>query len=274
MIVTQDAPWVPADIDITVPSVARVYDYLLGGAHNFAADRALGEKIRAMEPTVFESARLVRSALTRMVRHMVGSGIRQFLDLGSGIPTVANVHEIAHSVDPGCRVVYVDIDPIAVAHSELLLMDTDHADVLRADVRDPDAVLGSPQVTAQLNLNEPVGLLFMMVLHYLGDTDDPVGVVRRYRDAVPRGSRLAITHLGHGLGAENKSELDDAMRSSGNRDQLHQRTRDEVLALFGDWRLERPGLVSAGGWRPDIPTDLSAFTALDRDLHAGLARKP
>ncbi|RJQ76428.1 hypothetical protein D5S17_18445 [Pseudonocardiaceae bacterium YIM PH 21723] len=273
-VVTQDATWIPEDIDTTVPSVARIYDYALGGAHNFAADRALAKQLFAMDPGFQDVARVTRAAMGRMVRFMIDSGIRQFLDIGSGIPTAQNVHEIAQGIDPGCRIVYVDIDPIAVAHSELMLLHNDRADVLHTDLRRPDSILSSPQVTRQLNMQEPIGLMFMMVLHWISDGDGIDGLMQRYRDAVPSGSYLGISHVGIGMGAERKEKFDTTLHRSGNRQHLNGRTATEVAKLFGDFDLVEPGLVPAGQWRSEFPPVTTQLTGVHKDLHAGLARKP
>ncbi|RJQ76426.1 hypothetical protein D5S17_18435 [Pseudonocardiaceae bacterium YIM PH 21723] len=270
---TNSTTWIPDDVDVSIPSVARVYDYLLGGAHNFAADRVLGDKLIAMDPSFQTATRLTRSALSRIVRHLVDSGIRQFLDLGSGIPTAANVHEIAQGLDPRCRVLYVDHDPIAAAHSELMLSGNDNAAALRADLRDVDLILGSPEATRLLNLDEPVALIFQMVLHWIPDADDPAGVVRRYRDAVCPGSYLSICHVGHGMGAARKSEVDDEIARSGTKDKIFARDHEQVLELFGDFTLVDPGLVTATAWRPDRYWNADDMTGVNQDWHTGVAIK-
>ncbi|RJQ81566.1 hypothetical protein D5S17_05055 [Pseudonocardiaceae bacterium YIM PH 21723] len=270
---TQEAAWTPDHIDTTVPSAARIYDYMLGGAHNFAADRLLGARVMTMDPNIRVTARLIRSALGRMVRFLVDQGIRQFLDLGSGIPTVANVHEIAQGMDPVCRVVYVDIDPIAVAHSELLLVGNGRAEVLGADLRNPDSVLSSEQVTRQLNLQEPIAVLCSSVLHFVSDSDGLPDIMRTYRDAVCSGSYLAISQVGLGMGTETKGKVDDALRRSGSQERVTGRTREQVLELFGEFELVEPGLVNAAGWRPSGPSDMSGLGTVNKDFHTGVARK-
>ncbi len=155
---TSQQEWVPPGVDITAPSMARTYDFMLGGGHNFAVDREVGAQIERAMPGLRLAARVNRAFLGRVVRYMVDQGVRQFLDIGSGIPTVANVHEVAQGRDPECRVVYVDRDPVAVAHSELMLAGNDRAAVVHADMRDPEQILGSPQALRLLDLDEPVGL--------------------------------------------------------------------------------------------------------------------
>ncbi|RJQ76422.1 hypothetical protein D5S17_18410 [Pseudonocardiaceae bacterium YIM PH 21723] len=262
-----DSGQLSVDIDISAPSVARVYDYLLGGAHNFAVDRELAAKAMAIDPLFQVTARATRSALRRMVRFMVDSGIRQFLDIGSGIPTAANVHETAQRLDPSCRVVYVDRDPLAVVHSRQLLEGNARVATVHADMRNPDDILRSPEVTSLLNLDEPIGLLFLLVLHWIPDHDDPQALMDHFRRAVPSGSHLAITHVGHSY----DRAVDAMLRESGSGE-MTPRTEEQVATMFGDFDLVSPGLVSCTEWRPDGPSD---STPLNRTrLFAGLGIKP
>ncbi|MGH3995536.1 MAG: SAM-dependent methyltransferase, partial [Pseudonocardiaceae bacterium] len=157
--------WIPDGVDLERPSGARIYDYLLGGAHNFAHDRELAEKFLKAQPNAREIARLNRAFLRRVVLFMIDNGVRQFLDLGSGIPTVGNVHEIAHKADPSARVVYVDYEDVAVAHSELLLEENDLATIVQADLTAPAEILQHPRTRAMLDFEEPIGLLMVGVFH-------------------------------------------------------------------------------------------------------------
>ncbi|MGH3883323.1 MAG: SAM-dependent methyltransferase, partial [Pseudonocardiaceae bacterium] len=184
----ENPSWVPYDVDVTVPNAARVYDYFLDGAHNFAADRVMASKVQQVMPAVRDAARINRSFLRRAVLFMVDSGIRQFLDIGSGIPTVGNVHEIAQRADPECRIVYIDKEPIAVAHSDLLLKGNDRAVAIRADLRQSAQVLGDSRVGDLLDFGRPIGVLLVAALHFIADADDPAGIVARYLDAVMPGS--------------------------------------------------------------------------------------
>nr|WP_235921172.1 SAM-dependent methyltransferase [Lentzea tibetensis] len=179
---TEQSTCVPAEINTGVPSAARVYDYLLGGGHNFASDRAVGSRVLQVLSAGREIAQSNRAFLRRAVLEMMDRGITQFLDLGSGIPTVGNVHEIAHHANPDIRVVYVDYDEVAVAHSQLLLEDDANATVINADLCDPEAVLGSPELPSLIDFDQPVGLLMVAVLHFVPDEKDPAGIVARYRD--------------------------------------------------------------------------------------------
>ncbi|WP_410566968.1 SAM-dependent methyltransferase [Amycolatopsis sp. cmx-4-61] len=244
-----EAKWLPAEVDRATPSVARIYDYLLGGAHNLAADRAVADRLSAIQPQVAQVARRNRAFLRRAVRFMLDAGVRQFLDLGSGIPTVGNVHEVAQNVDPSARVVYVDYEPVAVTHSRLLLADNPHADVVQADVTQPDAVLGSEAVGSLLDLTQPVGLLAVALGHYLPPEADVPAVFATYRHALAPGSHLALTHLTNDFAVLADPRVAETMRST--QDHIYPRTRAEVLALFDGFTLVEPGLTTSANWRPD-----------------------
>ena len=254
--------WAPGDIDLERPSVARVYDYWLGGAHNFAADRAVAEKTLEYLPELRNIVLNHRAFLRRAVRYLLSQGIRQFLDLGSGIPTVGNVHEIAQSADPAAKVVYVDMDPVAVAHSRSLLSGNDQVSVLQADVRDPAAVLASPEVNEQLDFDEPVGVLMIALLHFVSDDEDPVGIIRGYSDPLAPGSFLAVSHAGYEADEETGSYR--AARSNYDRNvtQMTYRNRAEFTRLFDDFELVEPGVARLPAWRPESPDDLDASGSL------------
>ncbi|RJQ76420.1 hypothetical protein D5S17_18400 [Pseudonocardiaceae bacterium YIM PH 21723] len=270
--VSQGVGWIPDEIDISVPSMARIYDYMLGGAHNFPADRQFAEKAIVIDPTLPAVARACRATLGRMIPFLIESGVRQFIDCGSGIPTSSNVHQIAQNIDPSCRILYVDNDPIAVAHSELMLADNDRATMLRADLRDPAFVLSSPEAGSLLNLNEPVALLFSMILHWIPDAEGVYDMVRQYREAVPSDSHLAIFHAGTEV--ENKqADLDEALKNAPTH-QVTLRTRDQLDELFGEFELVEPGLVSPADWRPRQPVVVSDEDDVSRMVFAGVGRKP
>ncbi|MDQ2582833.1 hypothetical protein CKY47_02295 [Saccharothrix yanglingensis] len=248
--------WAPGNIDLGRPSIARVYDYWLGGAHNFAVDRAVADKVLADVPVLKNVILNHRAFLRRAVRHLLAQGVRQFLDLGSGIPTVGNVHEIAQTVDPSARVVYVDVDPVAVAHSRAILTGNPLVSVLRTDVRDVDRVMRSPEVARQLDFDRPVGVLMVALLHFMADEDDPHGVVAAYRDAVPPGSFLALSHAGY-----EEGEWDpvwDEAKSTYNRgvSEITYRSKREVEALFEGFDLVPPGVERLPLWRPESPDDV------------------
>ncbi|MFD4670773.1 SAM-dependent methyltransferase [Lentzea sp. NPDC058450] len=265
--------WVPLGIDTTVPSMARVYDYILGGAHNFAADRQVGSQIEKLVPGLPSVARLNRRFLGRAVNFLMDQGVRQFLDIGSGIPTVANVHEVAQTRDPDARVVYVDKDPVAFAHSQLLLADNENAAIVQADMRDPEAVLSSPEVARLLRLDEPVGLLMLLMLHWVPDEDSPEKLVAHYRDALPAGSFVAMTHVAKDQIDESVDQAAAVVNQSRSADQMHMRTHAQVSALFDGFSLVEPGLVGCGEWRPDGPGDFADEASMNMFLYAGVGRK-
>ena len=260
--------WVPAGINLDIPSAARVYDWLLGGAHNFAADRAVGEKVLQAVPFGRQVAASNRAFLRRAVKYMAGQGIRNFLDLGSGIPTAGNVHEVAQDVDPGCRVVYVDYDEVAVAHSRLMLEGNDNATVVAADFCQPEVVLGAPEVREMLASGQPVGLLLVAVFHFVADERQPREIVARYLDALPAGSLVALSHLTADRRPEAMAGVVEAMKNS--RDPMYFRSYDEVAALFDGLEMVEPGLVAAPMWHADdgirdIEPD---------DVYVGMGRVP
>ncbi|GAB3909212.1 SAM-dependent methyltransferase [Kibdelosporangium lantanae] len=244
-----DRRWIPDDMDTGRPSIARVYDYALGGGHNLASDRAVFEQLMAIQPRIREIAWTNRAFLRRVVLFMVESGITQFLDLGSGIPTVGNVHEIAQKANPECRVVYVDREDVAVAHSQLLLECNPLATVVEADIVAVDKVLNHPETRALLDFGQPVGVLALTVGHYVSDKEVQ-DVFERYRDAVVPGSMLGISHATDDVAEVRANEVaSTAAAASG--DGMYTRPRAEITRLFGDFDLVEPGLVAPSAWRPD-----------------------
>lgn len=265
---TDRAAWVPPHVNVDVPSAARVYDYLLGGGHNFQADRMVGDKVLQALPNGGQIAGSNRAFLRRAVRHMMDQGITQFLDLGSGIPTVGNVHEIAQQRDPTARVVYVDHDEVAVAHSELMLGANEYATVVSADFCEPDTVLAADAVAGSIDFGRPVGLLMVAVFHFVSDLRDPRAVVARYRDALPSGSLVALSHLTADFRSAEMAAVADAMRHT--RDPMYFRPLEEVLALFDGLELVEPGVVAAPQWRPEPGSPNSG----PQDVYVGVGRKP
>ncbi|MGQ0716771.1 MAG: SAM-dependent methyltransferase [Pseudonocardiales bacterium] len=264
--------WVPYDVETTVPNAARIYDYWLDGAHNFAADRDMANKILQAVPAARDAARINRSFLRRVVLFMVDSGIRQFLDIGSGIPTVGNVHEIAQRADPECRIVYVDKEPVAVAHSELLLEGNDRAAVIQANLRDVEDILDHPQTKSLLDLDQPVGLLMLWMLHFVPDSWDPPGILARYRDRLAPGSYLALSHVtvdGNVAGRDEAAQFYDK-----TPDPLYLRSHEEVSRLFAGFELVEPGLVGSAFWRPSGPGDISDSAEMNAVSYGGVGRKP
>jgi S-adenosyl methyltransferase len=270
---TGEPDWVPPGVDIKRANVARVYDYWLGGTHNFLADQDLARAIAAVEPDIREFARAGREFLGRAVRFLSEAGIRQFLDIGSGIPTQGNVHEIAAQADPGARVVYADIDPVAIAHSKAILTGHGNAAIIDADLREPEQIL-THEVTGRLiDPGQPTGLLLVAVLHFIADADDPWRIVGTLRDALAPGSYLV---LGHATNESSKPDVAQAVGKMYNRSvstQLLLRSRAEILRFFDGFDLVDPGLVPPPLWRPDSPGEVPANSSQAWGLF-GVARKP
>jgi S-adenosyl methyltransferase len=263
-------------VDASVANPARVYDYLLGGKDNFPADRELAEQVIAIAPTAREVTRQNRAFLRRAVRFLAAeAGVRQFLDVGSGLPTQGNVHEIAQAVAPDCRVVYVDNDPVVVAHGRALL-EGDNTFVVRGDLREPRAIVGHPQVREVLDFAEPIAVLLVSVLHFVTDEEDPFGIVARFRDAVPAGSYLAISHGTRDTPPRQDMTAEEMAVMATRTQELYEqaavpivnRTSAEVRRLFGDWDLVDPGLVFIQLWRPD-----DAGAALPGGFYGAIGRK-
>jgi hypothetical protein len=257
-------------INTSVPHPARVYDYYLGGKDNFEADRAAAEAGLKAFPKTAESARAARAFLRRVVRFLAAdAGIRQFLDIGTGLPSGENVHQVAQSLVPDARIVYVDNDPIVLLHAQALLTGTPEGVVayLDADLRDPEKILDDAAKT--LDFSQPIGLLLLGILHNVGDKYDPHGIVRRLVQAIPAGSYLAICHLT----ADIYPELADWAAALNERQldaPLVLRDRAQVTSFFEGLDLVEPGVVQLSKWRPR--TELESAAAAG--LWGGVARKP
>lgn len=265
--------WLPTGISLDKPSVARMYDYFLGGAHNFAIDRQAAEVVLAACPEFPLAMRANRAFLRRAVRYLLTQGVAQFFDIGSGIPTVGNVHEVAQRIDPAARVLYVDADPVAVAHSRALLQDNPLAGVVQADARQATALLRRPEVERLLDLRRPVGLVLVAMLHFVPQDAEAYGLVRQLLAALPSGSYLVLSHATtEGIPAELSRRLEDLYRRT--TDPVVLRPRAAVERFFEDLALVEPGLVPTPLWRPEGPEDL----LLERPALAlalvGVARKP
>lgn len=267
---SQQANWVPTSVNVDKPSAARMYDYLLGGSHNFAVDREFLDKLLTIQPNTKRWAIMNRAFMRRAVLFMLDQGIRQFLDLGSGIPTVGNVHEIAQAVDPEARVVYVDNEHVAVAHGQLLLEANENAVIVQADITKPGLVLNDPVTQRLIDFSRPVGLLAVTIGHYILDDQNPSAVFAAYRDALPTGSYLALTHVTNDFDRDRTEELTDEMtKNSQNKAQA--RSKEEIRSFFGEYELVDPGLVTTSQWRPDLPDEVESP---ERDgLYAGVAVK-
>jgi len=266
--------WAPDEIDIERPSVARMYDYYLGGSHNFAADRQLAEQAMAVWPDSPHIARANRALLRRILAHLHRQGIEQFLDLGSGIPTVGNVHEVAGGLNPAARTVYVDSDPVAVAHSRTMLAGVSTATVLHADLREPHSVLDAPELRTLLDLDKPVAVLMMAALHFVPDGDDPAAIVAAYRDATAPGSYLALSHATADYQPERIEEMAEVYQHSAAG--LTARSRSQLAALLADYDLVPPGIVDMILWQPDpeiLAADPLAADVTRYSAYAAVARR-
>jgi hypothetical protein len=242
--------WAPAGVDPDRPSAARIYDYLLGGSNNFAADRAVAEQAVTAMPDLAVHAKVNRAFMNRAVRYLVDSGVDQFLDLGSGIPSVASLHDVVLRRNPDARVAYVDNDPVAVAHGQHLLAGRPNLVTVDGDVRRPGDILGDTRVRAVLDFGRPVAVVLVAVLHALSDDDHPYEIVARLRDALVPGSYLVI---GHGA-RESRPEAESLVEiSRQTTTPMTLRTADEVERFFDGFDLIEPGLVWAPLWRPDQP---------------------
>jgi hypothetical protein len=247
---------------------ARMYDYVLGGKDNFAADREAAEKVIAVYPGAIYLARANRAFLGRAVRYLAGeAGIRQFLDIGTGIPSAGSTHQVAQEVAPGCRVVYVDYDPVVLAHARALLTSNPEGatDYIHADLRDTETILERAAQT--LDFSQPVAVMLLAILHVIGDSDDPQGIVARIMSGLPPGSYLAISHVASDIERDKVADM-TARVNPMSYQQLISRSRDEVMRFFEGLELVEPGLVQVQQWRPAIePTQITPSWA-------GVGRKP
>jgi hypothetical protein len=247
--------WAPPEVDVERANVARVYDALLGGSHNFAVDRDVASALTAIEPGARDAARANRAFLGRAVRFLADAGIRQFLDIGSGVPTSGNVHEIARAVAPDSHVVYVDTDPVAIAHSRSILAGDDRATIVHADLREPEVILSHPDVTRLIDFDRPVGLLLVAVLHFITDEERPGDLVKRLAEALAPGSYVTISH---GTLDGRPNNVVEAVEKLYSRASAPGRPRDHasVETFFDGLELLEPGLVHLPLWRPaedDVP---------------------
>jgi hypothetical protein len=249
--------------DTSVANQARIYDYLLGGKDNYAADRAAVDAVLKVAPELGFTARANRAFLGRVVRYLTAeAGIRQFLDIGTGIPTAGNTHQVAQAVAPESRVVYVDYDPVVLAHARALL--TSHkagaTEYVDADLRDTLAILGN--AARLLDFTEPVAVTLLMVLHVIPDSDDPHALVAKVMDALPSGSYLAVSHLGSDLLDQEAKQGFENIVSRSAQQQYIGRSRDEMLRFFEGTDLVEPGLVRVEEWRPDLVAGETGRSAL------------
>jgi hypothetical protein len=270
----QTPGWAPAGTDTEVASAARVYDFYLGGQQNFPVDQEFGRRVIEVMPAAPEVARLNRAFLKRAVQHCAQRGIRQFLDIGSGIPTVGgagNVHEFVQQVAPDCRVVYTDIEPVAIAHGRAILAENPSAAMTKGALEDPDGLLATPEVRRLLDFDQPVAILMLGVLHYIPEEGDPYMLVRRYRDTMSSGSYLVVSHGTDQHRPEPVKAMINLSRSSQNP--AYMRSRDEIAGFMDGFDILDPGVVFLPDWRPtsteDDPSELARTAA-----YGAVGRKP
>ncbi|EFF89605.1 methyltransferase domain-containing protein [Streptomyces sp. e14] len=267
-----------SSIDPNKPSIARVYDYLLGGKDNYAVDREIGDVFKRDLPGSVAIAFANRSALTRAIGEIVTTtGIRQFIDLGSGLPTADNVHQVAQRHDPESRVVYVDIDPQVLVHGRALLEENERTRVVPVDVRDPEGVFTHPDTLELIDFEQPVAVVFSAILHHVNDEEDPAAIVRYWRERVPSGSHFFVSHFRSGNNPETE-EAERVLQQTFGRGRW--RTDAEIEALLDGLEILEPGVVPASLWRPEVVDSPRIgdgereLTVWERLIAAGLARKP
>jgi hypothetical protein len=262
--------WVPEGIDTDRPSSARIYDYALGGAHNLAVDRAVAEQMLAVYPRALQLAQANRAFLQRAVEFLIDAGVRQFLDIGSGIPTVGHVHEVGQAKAPESRVVLVDIDLVAVEHSRLMLADNDLTGVVHEDVRQPERILAAPEVQELLDFDQPVAVLMVALFHFIPDTDDPADLIARLTRPLAAGSYLAISHATED-GEQDATAAKEIYRNAGI--ELTLRSRAQVEALLSGFDLVDPSVVWVASWRPESAGDAFPDRPEASGGYAGVGRK-
>jgi hypothetical protein len=259
------APIAPAGVDTDKPSAARVYDWYLGGNHHWAVDREFGRRVEKVWPLIRPISRQNRAFMNRVVTAAMEAGVRQFVDLGSGVPTAGNVHEIVRDLlpeDERASVVYVDYEPVAAAHSRLILEKegaTDWAGLVERDIRRPEEIFADPVTSSLIDWSRPVCLLMITVMHFVGPSDDPEGLMATYRSKLAPGSWLALTHgtCRDDAPPERAAEVRrfiDAYRDTSNPAWL--RSAEELLPWFGGWPLLPPGMTSLPDWRPEEPPNV------------------
>jgi hypothetical protein len=260
---------VPPELETNVPQTARIWNYWLGGKDNFPVDRAVGDQILEAFPAIVENARASRAFLARAVRYLAGeAGIRQFLDIGTGLPTANNTHQVAQAVAPESRIVYVDNDPIVLTHARALLTSTPEGATayIDADLRDPDRIM--KEAARTLDFTQPIAIMLMGILGHIADDDEALSIVRRLVDAVPSGSYLTMND-----GSDTSEEVVEAARiwNQSANPTYHLRSPDRIARFFDGLELVEPGVVSPPRWRPDpsvsgLPAEIDSF--------CGVGRKP
>lgn len=257
----------PPGLNLTEPSPARVYDYLLGGKDNFAIDRAAGDRIHEEMPGVELGVRAQRAVLGRVVRFLVSEvGLRQLVDIGTGLPTAENVHQVAHAIGRAVRVAYVDNDPQVLVHARALLAKDAGTLAIRADLRDPDALLADQKLVEHIDFGQPIGLILCGILHHIQDEEDPWGCAARLVAALPSGSYVFVHHL-----LDRRDEQSSALQELRS---TRYRTREEIARFLTGLELVPPGLVPVPDWRPDPDRVLVDDHPVLQLALAGVGRKP
>jgi hypothetical protein len=263
---------VPEAVDLSTPNVARMYDYYLGGKNNFASDREAAEQALEFAPQIRLAAQQNRAFMGRAVRYLAEAGVRQFLDVGTGLPTQSNVHEVAQDAAPDARVVYVDNDPVVLAHGRAILGGAEHVQIVQADLRRPEEILDRPGVRERLDFDQPIAILLLAIVHFLQDADDPEAIVGRFRAALPSGGHLVLSHVCGEALPESVPGVTEVYNHSTTP--IVARSPERIAGLFGDLDLVEPGVVNVAQWRPDsVETKRIAETYRRPYFLAGVARK-
>jgi hypothetical protein len=265
-----------SSVDPSIPNAARIYDYLLGGKDNFAADRAAAEKLLKVAPDAAVTVRENRRFLQRVVRYLAEEiGIRQFIDIGTGMPTQGNVHEVAQRVSRDARICYVDYDPVVVNHAIAMLATNENVAAIHGDVLQPAGILADPELQNLIDFSEPVAILLVAILHFIDDSKSPYQLVDSFKSAIPSGGYLVVSHVtDDGIPADISRDAQQIYKNASAS--VTPRSRDEVMRFFDGLDLIEPGLVDASEWRPDIPSGEFSFDS-SSPLHTlgygGVGRK-
>jgi trans-aconitate methyltransferase len=246
----------PQGIDPTVPSVARMYDYYLGGKDNFASDRVAAEKIIKAVPAVRMMAQANRAFLRRAVTELAGQGVHQFLDIGSGLPTQENVHQVVHQIIPDAQVTYVDNDPIVLAHGRALLADNPHTTVIQADMREPKVLLNHPEVRATIDFGRPVALILLAMLHFIPDDDDANAIIASVRETLSPGSYVVLSHAFAGQTSQEVRDMAKETYRSTSAGSLTMRGPSQLAAYLDGLDVLPPGIVPVQAWHPEFDEDV------------------
>jgi hypothetical protein len=241
------------EIDTSRPHPARMYDYFLGGKDNYEVDRDAADRVLDVVPDVVRMARANRDFLRRAVQYLVEDGIRQIIDIGTGIPTSPNTHEVAHAVSPDVRVAYIDNDPIVATHAGARLLGAANTGFFLADMRDPQSILEHPTISALIDFEQPVAVMLVSVLHFMTDAEDPAGMIATLRAALPEGSRLVVSHATADFHGNLSAEVAEVYQKATAS--LTPRSHADVLRLFEGFELVDPGLVQVHHWRPEAEPD-------------------